>query len=205
MKKLNTFEIVIIVVAIIIVLWILLSMDNNKNKFQNNTLYNCKNSSPLNKPNQLIQPNKLSHDKSIDSNKLHHMNYPLQYDTPDAYTNFNEPFINQNNNEPINSINDPYKIQNSSFTVYYFYSPKCGWCQKFTPIWNDIVNNLNNNNNIKFLAINAENTNNENLMFYHNVNKFPSIIVVTPNKNIEYTGNRTYNDLYDFILKSINK
>lgn len=204
MKKLNTFEIVIIIIAIIIILWILLFMGNNKNRFQKrDNSNNCRYYSPSNQTNQLKQ---ISYDVPNNSDKIYSPASPLQYDnTYNTYSNFNEPFVNQNGNEPINSTNDPYKIQNSSFTVYYFYSPKCGWCQKFTPTWNNIVTNMNNNNDIKFLAINAEDSNNENLMFYHNVNKFPSIIVVTPNKNIEYSGNRSYNDLYEFIIKSTNK
>ena len=46
---------------------------------------------------------------------------------------------------------------------------------------------------------------NENLAFYYNISAYPTIILVTPNRNIEYSGDRTVEDLQQFVIKHINE
>jgi thiol-disulfide isomerase/thioredoxin len=90
------------------------------------------------------------------------------------------------------------------FTLYYFYRPTCPYCKQFEPIWKEIVNHFKNINGISLRAVDSTLPQNENLSFYYNITSVPTIILVTPEKNIEYEGNRSSNDLYNFVISHIN-
>lgn len=92
----------------------------------------------------------------------------------------------------------PVKKDNAK--IYYFYSPQCGYCKQFTSIWNDLVNN---NKDLEFVSIDATLKENQNLAFYYNINKFPTIILVTPKKTTEYSGNRSYTEILNFIKSNL--
>jgi thiol-disulfide isomerase/thioredoxin len=87
--------------------------------------------------------------------------------------------------------------KNNTLTLYYFYSPSCGHCKKFEPTWNSLVSN----NSIKFNKINGSDINNKDILFYYSVVGFPTLILQTQNKFYEYKGNRTYDNIIDFIRK----
>ena len=87
------------------------------------------------------------------------------------------------------------------FVLYNFYSPMCGYCKQFMPVWNQLQAELKGHLNLAFRTINASDPANERISFYYNVNKYPTIILVTPQKNIEYVGNRTADDFKDFLSK----
>lgn len=89
--------------------------------------------------------------------------------------------------------------RNTPYTLYYFFNPSCGYCRQFDPVWRHLVNKYKNYQKLKFSAIDATKSENEHLAFYYNVNAYPTIILVTPDKNVEYEGNRTPEDLDNFI------
>ena len=45
---------------------------------------------------------------------------------------------------------------------------------------------------------------NANLMFYYNVTKYPTVILVMPKRNVEYVGDRSGQNLYQFVERSIS-
>jgi thiol-disulfide isomerase/thioredoxin len=94
--------------------------------------------------------------------------------------------------------------QETPFVLYYFYSPTCGYCKQFLPSWNTVVNKLKGLNEITPKTIDATKPENENLAFYYNITGYPTVILTTPDRDIEYTGNRTPDDLYKFVLSNIN-
>jgi len=96
---------------------------------------------------------------------------------------------------------EKYETISQKNKVYYFYSPFCIHCKKFTATWNELVKNIKD---FEFNAIDATLKENQNLAFYYNVNKFPTIILALPNKTIEYSGDRSYNDILNFINKKNN-
>ena len=93
--------------------------------------------------------------------------------------------------------------EQNRFTLYNFYSPKCGWSVKFMPDWNKVANQLNNSSeqssDISVKSIDVTKPENENLAFYYNITAYPTIILTTPNRNIEYSGDRSPNDLINFV------
>lgn len=93
---------------------------------------------------------------------------------------------------------------NKPYILYYFYNPGCRFCKSFNPSWSELVDRLKGYRDIETRAVDATNPDNENLAFYYNISKFPTIILVTPEKNIEYNGNRNTNDLHNFVLSNVH-
>lgn len=104
-----------------------------------------------------------------------------------------------------NSLNSTTQSQNSPFILYYFYLPTCPHCINFYPSWNELCDRISSIPGLTTIAIDSSKSENENLSFYYNVSNFPTIILVTPDKNIEYPGNlpRTVENIYTFVLSNI--
>lgn len=92
------------------------------------------------------------------------------------------------------TIKDP--INRQRFMLYYFYHPSCGYCQQFNPVWDELSKKYHSSNLRK---IDATDSANENLTFYYNVTAYPTIILVSGNKNKRYSGNRSIDDIQKFI------
>ena len=92
--------------------------------------------------------------------------------------------------------------QDLPFILYYFYNPNCPHCKRFTPAWNELSDGLQGNDKVAPRAVDSTNPENENLVFYYNITRFPTIILITPNKNIEYVGNRSVDDLQKFLSEN---
>lgn len=118
------------------------------------------------------------------------------------------PANNQPTNQPINApsnnaVASPNNLSNTPFVLYYFYSQSCPHCINFAPAWNEIVNRLKN---IKGLSIRTVDTNkpeNEKLAFYYNITGSPTVILVTPDNTLEYSGNRSASDVYNFVVTNL--
>ena len=110
----------------------------------------------------------------------------------------------QSASDPLGTIQGQSN-QDSPFILYYFYNPNCGACKKFSPTWNEVANKLKNAPGISVRAIDNTKPENERLSFYYNITRTPTIIFVTPNKNIEYSGERTADDIYNFIITNLNE
>ncbi len=91
--------------------------------------------------------------------------------------------------------------RSTPFVLYNFYSPMCVWCKKFWPTWEEFDKKMKMSKNLSLVGVNASDPKNEQLAFYYNVSSYPTIILVTPDKNIEYVGNRSIEDLHDFVMK----
>jgi len=94
--------------------------------------------------------------------------------------------------------------QNEKSIIYYFNRPGCGHCTNFTSVWKDIARKMEESNLAIPKSIDTTNPENENLVFYYNINQVPTIILATPDKNIEYTGNRNLEDIYQFVASNLN-
>lgn len=92
---------------------------------------------------------------------------------------------------------------NKSYILYYFYNPGCHFCKTFNPSWSELVERLKGYRDLETRAVDVTKPENENLAFYYNISKYPTIILVTPEKNIEYNGTRSTNDLHNFVLSNV--
>ena len=100
---------------------------------------------------------------------------------------------------------DDQSKQEAPFILYYFHDPNCGACKNFSPVWNEVASKLTGINNLSIRTIHSTKPENENLSFYYNITGTPTVILVTPDRNIEYTGNRTADDLYNFVINNLKE
>ncbi|AQN68268.1 thioredoxin [Saudi moumouvirus] len=110
---------------------------------------------------------------------------------------------NDNNAQNANTA-DVQNAANDPFVLYYFHSPTCGHCKNFNPAWELLRQKLSGSRGVSTRAIDTTNPENENLAFYYNVSAVPTIILITPDRNVEYSGNRNPDDLHNFVVAHIN-
>lgn len=169
-------QILLIIIVIIILLWLIYwFMNHSKNKTTNVT-------NPSNTFNQTKHPN---------TQQTQIKSYSSQPTNATQITSV----------IPVGQIHE--QIQ-TPFVLYYFYSPTCGYCKQFWPAWHTVVNKLKDVKGISVKAIDATHPENENLAFYYNISGYPTVILTTPDRDIEYTGNRNSEDLYKFVVSNIN-
>ena len=89
------------------------------------------------------------------------------------------------------------------FTLYYFYSNNCPNCTKFNSTWNTVSSKLANIKSLHSRKIDTDDSKNEGITFYYNIKRVPTIVLVTPNSTTEYSGAHNINDLYTFVLSTI--
>jgi len=95
--------------------------------------------------------------------------------------------------------------EDAPFILYYFFSPSCSHCKRFTPNWQQASEKLKAIKGLSLRTVDSTKAENENLTFYYNITAFPTVILVTPDKNMEYTGNRSPDDLYNFAATNLSQ
>ncbi|AAV50709.1 thioredoxin domain-containing protein [Acanthamoeba castellanii mimivirus] len=95
--------------------------------------------------------------------------------------------------------------QNQQYVLYYFNNPSCPHCKNFSSTWDMLKNNFRSINNLSLKEISTDKQENEHLVFYYNIRRVPTIILVTPDKNLEYSGNKSLEDLTQFIRSNMNQ
>ena len=85
------------------------------------------------------------------------------------------------------------KLSKSTKIILY-YTNNCGWCHKFLPTWEKLKINLSND--YIFEEYECSNINQESCK---NISRFPTIIFTKNNKDIEYTGNREYENILNYL------
>lgn len=87
-------------------------------------------------------------------------------------------------------------------TLIYFYAEWCPLCQQFAPEWNKFKKIVTNNVNIvERSCVKYENYCSKIKL----LNGYPTLYFIDSksNKIKEYTGNRTANDLKDFVISNL--
>lgn len=189
MQKLSTKQIILMVVAIIIVLWILGVFRSSNNDSQVMTIQTT-----VRNPNttgQIIQPyQQINHNGANRNNNNGNRNQ-----------NWNQNG-NQKQHNIANDITSATDIPNTPYILYFFYSTRCPHCSNMVVEWNNLVDNLRNYPNISTVAVNTDNENLSSLVFYHQANLIPTILLQTPDRKLQYNGNRTSQDIYNFVLEN---
>lgn len=105
--------------------------------------------------------------------------------------------------EQFNNINN--NTNNNNYEIVLYYANWCGWCKKFMPEWDQFKQWSNTNlSNVKVTKIDC--TNNNNQCQKANVQGFPTVILYKNNQKLtEFNGQRTSNNLINFVRKWNNK
>jgi thiol-disulfide isomerase/thioredoxin len=94
-----------------------------------------------------------------------------------------------------NIFYENFNVEQNKTKVIYYYTPWCGWSNKFKPEWDKFIKIKNKN--IETLSINCDDNNSQ----CSNIPGFPYIVIEKNNKIISYDGKRTANDLFNHIKK----
>lgn len=82
--------------------------------------------------------------------------------------------------------------------VYWFYSPKCGYCHKMKDEWNKVEKDMLLSMN-RTVNVNIIEPKNQKLCDEYDVKTVPHIVKVKNGKRYLYTGNRTKKDIIQWI------
>jgi thioredoxin 1 len=80
-------------------------------------------------------------------------------------------------------------------TLYLFKAEWCGHCKMFKDTWNELKKTVGNK--IKLVAFDADKD--ADTIKNYNINGYPTLILKSNNKAIEYVGSRDLNSIKDFI------
>ncbi len=87
-------------------------------------------------------------------------------------------------------------IHKNKDVLCLYYWKKCGHCQDFRPIWNDVINHYKHNINIMEVELETI----RKLDSKYRINAFPTIVVYRGGqKHAEFTKQRTEKELHNFI------
>jgi thiol-disulfide isomerase/thioredoxin len=95
---------------------------------------------------------------------------------------------------------DNNKNQSVSVKVYNFNTEWCGYSVRFQPIWKQLEDHYLVNKSVEILDIKCDDPVNEEKCINYKVEGFPTVILEKSNGNlVEYTGNRSVEDIIKFI------
>ena len=81
-------------------------------------------------------------------------------------------------------------------TITYYFLPGCGWCQKFMPEWEKFAQ-LAKKEGFETAKVNAQENPEE--VSKKGITAFPTVEVVKNGTATEYNGERTAEDLLNFV------
>jgi len=90
------------------------------------------------------------------------------------------------------NMNDNNNNKNS---IYLFKADWCGHCKQFKPTWNKLKDEMSN----KINFITYDSVKNAKEIKEYNISGFPTLIIKTGNKAIEYVGPKNEQSIKDFI------
>jgi len=102
---------------------------------------------------------------------------------------------NQHSNVTQSILNNGVEESNQDKVLMLFYAEWCGASRQFLPVWDEIVET----SNIKTEKINVD-KNNE-LAKEYNIKYLPTLYLVNGNNRIKYEGQRTKNNILEFVSK----
>ena len=91
----------------------------------------------------------------------------------------------------------------SKKTLLFFRANWCGHCSRFKPVWDDACKEIEKRPHLRDVELKEVDVDTEEakpLIQKHNVHGFPHVVLVYgADKNDVYSGNRTKEDLVDFL------
>jgi thiol-disulfide isomerase/thioredoxin len=104
------------------------------------------------------------------------------------------------------------EFENGKKTLYFFKADWCGHCQRFKPVWDEVVDHCNTNhpdkyNGIELVELNIDKDETKPLMQKHSVRGFPHVVITdatdSTENDIVFNRNRTKEDLIAFIEENL--
>ena len=81
-----------------------------------------------------------------------------------------------------------------------FYAPWCGFCKKIMPVWSQLANQFENDQNVNIAKVDA--TENEALSERFNIKGYPTLILIRDQKVFNFERERTLEAMKEFIESS---
>ncbi|KRT83659.1 Thioredoxin [Oryctes borbonicus] len=83
-----------------------------------------------------------------------------------------------------------------------FFAPWCGHCKRLAPTWEELGKKFVNDNSVNIVKVDCTLEINKELCKEQEVDGFPSVFLYKNGQKVsEYTGNRSLEDLVEFVLK----
>jgi thiol-disulfide isomerase/thioredoxin len=102
---------------------------------------------------------------------------------------------------------EKFEHGNSRKTMIFFRANWCGHCQRFKPVWDEFVNDVNASDtmNIDIQELDIDLPESKPFIEKHNVRGFPHLVLVDNESNNEkvFDKNRTKEDLIAFIKENL--
>jgi protein disulfide-isomerase A1 len=95
-------------------------------------------------------------------------------------------------------------FEGGAATVFYFFMPQCGHCQKFNPEWERLQKMVDEKRApLKLKKVDGTDDANSALVQQHDVKGFPTILMEVGNKSVAYSGQRDADAIYDWAMSSM--
>lgn len=87
-------------------------------------------------------------------------------------------------------------------TFVKFFAPWCGHCKRMAPTWDQLAIKFINKEGIQIAKVDCTLADNKDLCSQQEVNGFPTLFIYKDGAKLaEYEGNRSLDDLHDFVQK----
>jgi hypothetical protein len=134
--------------------------------------------------------------------------YPMPMDMHDDYASFNTTIPNVKIPEPVPK-REIEKMQNmAAIKMYNFNTSWCGWSKVFQPEWDKFTMNVKSNDSlngvVEIMDIKCDNDNNTQLCIDHNVEGYPTVVIIKNGVSSHYRGPRTVDGLTAELNKLLN-
>lgn len=101
----------------------------------------------------------------------------------------------------LNALNFVHVLERG-VTFVKFYAPWCGHCKRLTPRWEELAAKFAGVGQVKVAKMDCTDPDNKPVCSEQDVNGFPTIFIYRDGQRLqEYTGNRSLDDLYEFVQR----
>ncbi|XP_055617514.1 thioredoxin domain-containing protein 5 homolog [Toxorhynchites rutilus septentrionalis] len=112
----------------------------------------------------------------------------------------------KDNTSAVVQISEPefLHVIEKGVTFVKFYAPWCGHCMRMAPTWEQLAEKFVGTDQVKIAKVDCTLEINKDLCSEQEVNGFPTVFIYKNGEKLsEYNGNRSLEDLHDFVTKHV--